>query len=102
MRDLDHSRDRSLGQEDVRADLTGHGTNRQGKAIVRKYRNELEKLLRADRRRARDKALAHALRGLSVDRLLTMGITAAAGDGIGVDDDGIKNFRDQAIWLGEH
>src|SRR5262249_14232571 len=32
----------------------------------------------------------------------TMGITAAAGDGIGVDDDGIKNFRDQAIWLGEH
>ena len=31
-----------------------------------------------------------------------MGITAAAGDRIGVDEDGIKNFRDQAIWLGEH
>jgi hypothetical protein len=39
MRDLEHSRDRWLGQEDVRADLTGHGTNRQGQAIVRKYRD---------------------------------------------------------------
>jgi DNA-directed RNA polymerase len=102
MRDLEHSRNRWLDQEEVRAGLTGHGTTRQGQAIVRKYRDALAKLMLADRRRARDKALAHALRGLSVDRLLTMGITAAAGDGIGVDDDGIKNFRDQAIWLGEH
>jgi hypothetical protein len=31
-----------------------------------------------------------------------MGITVAAGDGIGVDDDGIKSFPNQVIWLGEH
>ena len=102
MRDLDHSRDRWLDQEEVRADLTGHGTTRQGQAIVRKYRDQLAKLLKADRRRARDKELALALKDLSVDRLLTMGVTAAAGDGVGVDKAGIKNFRDQAIWLGEH
>ena len=106
MRDLEHSRDRWLDQEEMRAGLTGHGTNRQGQAIRRKYRDQFAKLLRADPRLARDKALASALKDLSfdrlVDRLMELGTTAAAGDGIGVDRDGIKNFRDQAIWLGEH
>jgi hypothetical protein len=32
MRDLDHSRDRWLDREEVRANLTGHGTTRQGQA----------------------------------------------------------------------
>src|SRR5262249_59396074 len=31
-----------------------------------------------------------------------MGITAAADERVGLDKDGIKNFRDQAIWLGQH
>jgi DNA/RNA-binding domain of Phe-tRNA-synthetase-like protein len=75
MQDLDHSRDRWLDQEEVRADLTGHGTTRQGQAIVRKYRDQFAKLLKADRRRARDKELALALKDLSVDRLLTMGVS---------------------------
>ena len=37
-----------------------------------------------------------------LDRLMVMGIAAAAGDSIGVDDDGIKNFTDQAVWFGQH
>jgi DNA-directed RNA polymerase, mitochondrial len=49
-----------------------------------------------------DKALPRAMKGIDIDRLLVMGITAAAGDGIGVDKDGVKNFRDQALWLGQN
>ena len=102
MRDLDHSRNRWLDQEEVRAELTGEGTKRQCQAIVRKYRDQLDKLMLADRRRARDKALAKATKGLTAGRLLTMGQTVAADPRVGVDKDDIKNFRDQAIWLGEH
>jgi hypothetical protein len=100
--DFERSRGRWLDQEDLRASLTGHGTTRQGHAIRRKYRS-LAELIAADRRRrTSDKALMRALKGVDIDRLLVMGITAAAGDGIGVDGDGVKNFRDQALWLGQH
>jgi len=111
--DIEHSRNRWLDQEELRTKLTGFGTNRQGRAILRKYRDPIAKLLDADRRHPRNREIWRALKdadlvgeqaqtALFIDRLLTMGITAAAGYGIGVDDDGIKNFRDQAIWLGQH
>src|SRR5215469_15585318 len=101
--DIEHSRNRWLDQEELRTKLTGFGTNRQGRAILRKYRDPLAKLLDADRRHPRNREIWRALKdadlvgeqaqtALFIDRLLTMGITAAAGYGIGVDDDGIKNF----------
>src|SRR5262249_19764210 len=105
---------RSLaGQDELRAKLTGWGTSRQGHAIRRKYRPRFEQRLAADRRRPDHKEIWRALRAAGrigtelstdqfLDRLMVMGITAAADDVIGVDDDGIKNFTDQAIWFGQH
>jgi len=111
--DFEHSRGRWLDQEELRAKLTGWGTNRQGHALRRKYRPRFEQRLAADRRRPHHKEIWRALKDAGcigtdlsteqfLDRLMVMGITAAADDGIGVDDDGIKNFADQAIWFGQH
>ena len=111
--DFEHSRRRWLDQDELRANLTGWGTNRQGHAIRRKYRPRFEQRLAADRRRPDHKEIWCALRAAGrigtdlstdqfLDRLMVMGIAAAAGDGIGVDDDGIKNFTDQAVWFGQH
>src|SRR5262249_4191728 len=111
--DFEHSRGRWLDQEELRAKLTGWRTNRQGHALRRRYYPRFEQRLAADRRRPHHKEIWRALKdagrigtdistGQFLDRLLVMGITAAAGDGIGVDDDGIKNLTDQAIWLGQH
>jgi hypothetical protein len=100
--DFEHSRNRWLDQDELRAKLTGWGTNRQGHAIRGKYRDQLAQLLAADRRHPRNREIWAALKDVDPDVMLANGITAAGGDGIGVDDDGIKNFRDQAIWLGQH
>src|SRR5215831_10769304 len=111
--DIERSRDRWLDQEEVRTELTGFGTNRQGHAIIRKYRDPLANLLAADRRRPHHKEIWRALKDAGligeqarmvrfIDHLLAMGITAAADERVGLDKDGIKNFRDQAIWLGQH
>ena len=100
--DFEHSRGRWYDQEELRAKLTGWGTNRQGHAIRRKYREQLAQVLAADRRRPRNREIWAALKDVDPDVMLANGITAAAGEGIGTDDDGIKNFRDQAIWLGQH
>ena len=94
--DFEHSRGRWLDQDELRAKLTGWGTNRQGHAIRRKYRPRFEQRLAAGRRRPDHKEIWCALRaagrigtdlfdGSVPDRLMVMGITAA-GDGIGVDD----------------
>jgi hypothetical protein len=49
----------------------------------------------------RERAAWAALRGIEIAdltlRLLTAGVTVAAG--LGVDDDGDKNFRDIALWI---
>jgi hypothetical protein len=111
--DIDRSRDRWLDQEDARAKLTGFGTTRQGRAIIRKYRDPLAELLAADRHQPHHKEIWRALKDAGrigeqaqtdrfIDLLLTMGITAVADERVGLDKDGIKNFRDQAIWLGQH
>ena len=100
--DFERSRDRWLDQEELRASLTGFGTNRQGQAIYRKHRERLGFIVANRDRPTSDKALARALKDVDLDRLLVMGITAAAGDGIGVDKEGVRNFRDQALWLGHH
>src|SRR5207253_10734762 len=106
--DFEHSRERWLKQEYLRIEQTGFGTGSQGHAIRRRYRDPLAKILTADRHGHRHREIWRSLKdaglvgrqartALLVDRLLTMGITAAAGEGIGVDKGGIKNFRDEAI-----
>jgi hypothetical protein len=49
----------------------------------------------------RERAVWAALRGIEIAgltlRLLTAGVTVTAG--LGVDDDGDKNFRDIALWI---
>ena len=111
--DFEHSRNRWLNQDELRAKLTGWGTSPTGHAIRRKYRPRFKQRLADDRRRPRNKDIWRALKDAGVvgteiatdqfiDRLIVMGITAAAGEGIGVDKDGIRNVRDQALWLGQH
>jgi len=110
---FEHSRNRWLNQDELRAKLTGWGTSPTGHAIRRKYRPRFKQRLADDRRRPRNKDIWRALKDAGIvgteiatdqfiDRLIVMGITAAAGEGIGVDKDGIRNVRDQALWLGQH
>jgi DNA-directed RNA polymerase len=110
--DFERSRGRWLDQEEIRTRLTGFGTNRQGRAILRKYRKELVSRLRADRRQPHHKEIWRALRDAGLvgaeivtarftDILFIMGITAAAGDGV-YENDSTNRLRDQAIWLGQH
>jgi DNA-directed RNA polymerase len=110
--DIDHSLDRWLDREGARTKLTGFGTTRQGRAIIGKYRDALAELLAADRRRPQHKEIWRALKDAGrigeraqtdrlIDLLLAMGITAAHDERVGLDKDRIKNFRDQAIWLGQ-
>src|SRR6516164_6011505 len=101
--DVDHSRERWLKQEQLRANLTGLGLNHEGHAIRRKYRGQLKRQLDADRRQRRNMEIWRALKDAGlvgidirtdqfVDRLLGMGLTAAADERVGVDDDGIKKL----------
>jgi DNA-directed RNA polymerase len=111
--DIDRSLNRWLDQEEACKELTGFGTTRQGRAIIGKYRDPLDKLLAADRHQPHHKEIWRALKDAGrmgeqaqtdrfTDRLLTLGIIAAADERVGLDKDGTKNFRDQAIWLGQH
>ena len=90
--DFEHSRNRWLDQDELRAKLTGWGTSNTGQAIRRKYRPRFEQRLAADRRRPQHKEIWRALKdagrigtdlatGQFLDRLMVMGITAAAGEG---------------------
>src|SRR5262249_49759003 len=111
--DFEHSRNRWLDQDELRSKLTGWGTSPTGHAIRRKYRPRFEQRLAADRRRPHHKDIWRALKDAGrigtdlatdqfLDRLMVMGITAAAGGGIGVNKDGVKTVRDQALWLGKN
>ena len=104
--DLQHSAERLAKSEEYRARATGFGTTRQGQALL-KYRPQLADRIGADRALGRrDKAVWGALRGLSDDdlalRLIVAGVSVCGSDGLGVDDDGEKNFRDIALWIGRN
>jgi hypothetical protein len=111
--DFERSYNRWLDREEARTNLTGPGTTRQGHAIIRKYCDQLAELLAADRHWPHHKEIWRALKDADrigeqakterfIDHLLAMGINAAADPRVGRDKDGIKNFRDQALWLGQH
>jgi len=58
--DFEHSRNRWLDQDELRAKLTGWGTSNTGQAIRRKYRPRFEQRLAADRRRPQHKEIWRA------------------------------------------
>jgi hypothetical protein len=105
--ELDASLDRLLRREDHRSSTAGFGTTKQGQALARQYREQLTDRIRADRSYGRRvKEVWGALKGLDDQRialrLLVAGISVAEGDRLGVDDDGQKNYRDQALWIGRN
>jgi DNA-directed RNA polymerase len=59
----------------------------------------------ADRAIARDKAVWRALKDIDDEeialRLLVAGITVCGSDSLGTDEEGDKNFRDIALWIGQ-
>jgi hypothetical protein len=72
---------------------------------ARQFREQLAGYITADRTNGhRDKNVWRALKGISDDalaiRLLVAGISVAEGGDLGTDDDGEKNLRDQARWIG--
>jgi hypothetical protein len=102
--DLDRTAERLARSEETRARLTGFGTNKQGQAIQRQFHHQLADDIAANRGdQRRERPVWAALKGIKIDdlalRLLTAGITVCADDGLGVDDDGEKNFRDIALWI---
>jgi DNA-directed RNA polymerase len=102
--DLDRSAERLARSEETRARLTGFGTGKQGQAIERQYHDQLADFIAANRGvHRRERVVWAALRGIDIDdlvlRLLTAGITVCFDDGLGVDDDGEKNFRDITLWI---
>jgi DNA-directed RNA polymerase, mitochondrial len=104
--DFDRSVERVARSEEQRARTTGFGTTKQGQALVRKYRGQLADRIGEERAYGRNKAAWRALRGTNDDdlgvRLLVAGISVCADDGLGVDRDGEKNLRDQALWIGRN
>jgi DNA-directed RNA polymerase len=105
--DLDRSVKRLWDSEELRARLTGFGTNKQGQALARAYHSQLADRISAERAYGRDKGVLRALKGINSDdlapRLLVAGISLCASDGLGVDrDTGEKNYLEQALWIGRN
>jgi hypothetical protein len=103
--DIDRSFDRLNRAEESRALITGYGTTKQGQSLARHCRPQLAVRIGADRAIARDKAVWRALKDIDDEeialRLLVAGITVCGSDSLGTDEEGDKNFRDIALWIGQ-
>ena len=100
--DYGYSAEREAKSEDRFIKDTGAGTSRQGRALW-KYRDQLDRLIVADRGRPQHNIdIWRQLKDIDdlALLLLTAGVTAAMSKEVGVDDDGDKNCRDMAIWVG--
>ena len=105
--ELDRGLDRLWRSEDHRGHTTGFGTSAQGQALARKYREQLAKRIGGDRtKRRRDKTVWRALKDIGdaalAVRLLVAGVSVAAANYLGTDDEGEKNLRDIALWIGRN
>ena len=104
--EFDRSIDRLLRSEGHRSGATGFGTTKQGQALVRNHLEQLTNKITADRKRGGDKIVWGALKGIGDSaialRLMVAGISVSEGRDLGVDRDGQKNFRDQALWIGSN
>ena len=103
--DFDRSLKRVVGSEDNLAKLFGFGTTRQGSALARLHRQHLVERIRTDRL-SRRSPVGRALRGIDADhlavRLLVAGLSVCANDKLGVDNEGQKNYRDIALFIGRN
>jgi DNA-directed RNA polymerase, mitochondrial len=103
MSDLDRTYDRLNRQEQSRARIAGDGTTKSGQALARRYLPTLAGRIRADRVCPNDRQPWRALKDLDADalalRLVVNGISVSGDNKFGVNRDGDKTFRDQALWL---
>jgi DNA-directed RNA polymerase len=104
--DFARSLERVARSEAQRANLSGFGTTRQGQALARHYHTRLAETINASRATGRPKHIWKALRGHENDylalRLLIAGVSVCYAPDLGSDDDGQKNFRDIALWIGRN
>jgi hypothetical protein len=96
--DLDYTVDRLVRGEEQIAKEAGFGATKQGRALAQKYLAALETDIAQDRKRADDKAVWRALKGLDdkaiAIRLLVPGIALADSKDLGVDrETGEKVYR---------
>ena len=102
--DIGRSFDRLNRSEEYKARALGRGLNKQGQALTRKYLPQLSEVIAADRAASRrDRSLWLVLKDIDHEalalRLLIAGISAT---GVGVDDNGDKDFRHQCLWIGRN
>src|SRR5262249_31605107 len=125
--DLDRSADRLLDNEAYRIRTAGLGATKQGQHLARQYRQLLAHNIGVERGRTRrpDGQLAgqlskwlkvspstrnidvlRAIKDLDDEeiafRLLVAGISVSEANKLGSDDDGVKNFRATAEWIGRN
>jgi hypothetical protein len=105
--ELDRTANHVLDAEAYRAETTGFGTTKQGQALALKYRSQLAERIAEDRAQPDDREVWRAFIGNDEEtlalRLLVAGISVAEDNAIGIDeDDGEKNLRDQALWIGSN
>src|SRR5262249_4148250 len=103
--EYERTEERLFLNEAFRATTPGLGTTKQGQALARKYRSQLAARIAEDRVRPDDREVWRVLVGNDDEtlalRLLVAGISIAENNAIGIDeDDGEKNLRDQALWIG--
>jgi DNA-directed RNA polymerase len=103
MSDLDRSYERLNRQEQSRARIGGEGITKSGLALACRYSPTLAGHIHADRIRPRDRRPWQALKDIDDEtlalRLLSNGISVSADNKLGVNGDGNKTFRDQALWV---
>lgn len=103
MDDLTVSINRQYDIDHERAKEFGLGLSKQGLGLAERYvpalaarihNNPQYKKVRRPLRRFDDHTIARVL--------LSAGITVCADAALGADNDGVRNFRDIALWIGRH
>ena len=98
---------RVSGSEKYRADATGFGTTRQGRAMTHRYLGTLAERIAADRARPFNRDVWRTLKDIPKDelvwRLLTAGISVTEGNKLGTNrETGEKTFLHQADFIGRN
>jgi DNA-directed RNA polymerase, mitochondrial len=104
--EFDRSLERLARSEEHRTRTTGLGTTKV-RHLARQYRQPLADRIAEDRDCGRrDKGVWRALRGIDDNALaitlLVAGISVSEPGELGADDNGEKNYRDQARWIGRN
>src|SRR5262245_1512211 len=125
--DLDQTASRLFDNEAHRTRTNGFGTTKQGQHLAHQYRQLLAHNIGIERGRtrrpdgqlaeqlskwlkvspsARNVDVLRAIKDLDDEelafRLLVAGISVSEANNLGADDDGVKNFRATAEWIGRN